>query len=1190
MDTPAQSSSLQAASFPSTLAASDPFGSTSSSHGTHAPPPDRSSAWTETPQESVQQWAEPGRVVTGAKGGARLKPTRNDRGEVDGVEWEEMVGMEHDLRVRLTTRKGTLLFPATIDERGEAEQLELAGSPARFSSDWALLGNLHHLTPHNPLNPTIFLNTHLRAAPPVTFGRVTASFEPTNLNIGSSVAACFIPLPSPTGAQSSAECVAFRRAGSNDARPTAVGWGSFTPLQPSERAKSKRRKGKERAADQDNPGSSPPPAAAARSRRGGAFVPSAALLWTGNSPVQQVALAPLPPAEAEGAGQAVLGIRSHTSFSLLHLRLPSSASIAAEAPEIVTNYPFTGSSFSRRALADFALSPFPSSSSSSAGGGLAVDVDGSLCGWGLGGSSPWAEGRAPEIFRLRKGRKKGEGGYSGFARVEYGGMRGNGAVVGLEDEVLLYDLRSPTDFLALSSPSLLESHLPFSAPPALFTSLLSPSPSNPSSLPREPTALHTLCTTFDILHLDERMPGRAVLRVAHNRVGVEGKGVDRTLAITELPPLLEGADCEGVQKVALTSMLHGTTEVFTTRMGAKEAPKVALEPYLLPTPLTPSGEKREERWNRAGIAFLPLSPSMEEQPADEDAGEKMDVDSSSDDDLRPPRPHQHPLRRSSSPRSSTGREKSGWACRMLDLSLSGALSARTLVSGAGDGSSSDDEEAEGGPLALWDEEVQRLSREAEKRRTSRAELSTAGAGKRKEVEEGRLLELGGLVEKLRPEAVLDDEDKDVASKAEETGVEELVDRARGMIGRMGQQDDVDEVGDIGAVTALDVLSLAAQKRQDNQRDDVMLDTDDEPLAGAAPYSLPLPRDVAALSAALPRTLDGVEIDVDSLASAAPASLVLRPADPPTHFTTLLPRPLPPAPSVDEDSPPASRVAAVAAARVAEQQRLASTVLLPRPIEPDEPTAAPNQPQPGDVDPPALHFSFFRPRDSAAGALGSDLSDSEADMLPTSSGRRGRGRGKKPKRPPALEDAWGARLLLAEWHVGADPRSYAWHNPYEGENDKKKEELAAGSASGGSQRKGRRGRREKEKENALFPMAPPSSSQFDAPGGSFPFSAFPPSSSFLEPSQPSYQPSSSSFTPASQPFGTSTSQSQHFAATQPTISISGPGGSGGDGLSFGSSQGFGGAASQTVPGAFAGRLQALKEKKAKAGGKKRKAGF
>jgi hypothetical protein len=85
------------------------------------------------------------------------------------------------------------------------------------------------------------------------------------------------------------------------------------------------------------------------------------------------------------------------------------------------------------------------------GAGLVVDTEGALFGFGLdqdgsarlGRSAAWG-GSQPQMYRLRKRkRKKGVGGgeTSGMARVAWGGMRGADAVVAVEDEVLLYDLR-----------------------------------------------------------------------------------------------------------------------------------------------------------------------------------------------------------------------------------------------------------------------------------------------------------------------------------------------------------------------------------------------------------------------------------------------------------------------------------------------------------------------------------------------------------------------------------------------------------------------------------------------------------------------------------------------------------------------------------------------------------------------------
>ena len=136
-------------------------------------------------------------------------------------------------------------------------------------------------------------------------------------------------------------------------------------------------------------------------------------------------------------------MRTQGSLDFLHLSLahPSSSDPALPPlPATSSRFTYTASSLARRPIADFTLSPV-------LGAGLVVDTDGALFGWGLGargsgrvGDRDW-RGAQPEMFRLRAGGKKGEAGYSGMARVQCGGVRGTDAVVAVEDEVFLYDLR-----------------------------------------------------------------------------------------------------------------------------------------------------------------------------------------------------------------------------------------------------------------------------------------------------------------------------------------------------------------------------------------------------------------------------------------------------------------------------------------------------------------------------------------------------------------------------------------------------------------------------------------------------------------------------------------------------------------------------------------------------------------------------
>jgi hypothetical protein len=293
------------------------------------------------------------------------------------------------------------------------------------------------MAPEDPFHPTVLLNAHFRAAPTTTNGRMTASFTPSNVNLGNTLSAAFLPTSSSSSSSSSADAtayVAFRRAGTGSSRPTAVGWGSFAPLSPDQRGRVSSKKGKERAFEDDEGED-----AARPSFSSGAFVPSSVPLWSGNSPIQQLQLSPLSLSTAETSSAALLAIRSFTSFTLLRLSL-SSPFDPGTPPSIVSSFSYSGRDFGKQSVADFALAP------GGGGGGLVVTTSGSLFGWGLGGAGrrAWEEGRRPEMFRLRKGREKASGGdYSGFARVEYGGARGGGlgAVVAMEDEVLLYDLR-----------------------------------------------------------------------------------------------------------------------------------------------------------------------------------------------------------------------------------------------------------------------------------------------------------------------------------------------------------------------------------------------------------------------------------------------------------------------------------------------------------------------------------------------------------------------------------------------------------------------------------------------------------------------------------------------------------------------------------------------------------------------------
>lgn len=109
--------------------------------------------------------------------------------------------------------------------------------------------------------------------------------------------------------------------------------------------------------------------------------------------------------------------------------------------------------------------------------------------------------------------------------------------------------------------------------------------------------MHVVATTRDVLWVDERMPGKDLLRYAHDRVGKEGKGPDRTLALTEVP------SAEQSQRIALHSRNHPLVTIYSYSSSSMVPPRSMLDPYALPSPTRATSDP----FVRAGLAFLPLS-------------------------------------------------------------------------------------------------------------------------------------------------------------------------------------------------------------------------------------------------------------------------------------------------------------------------------------------------------------------------------------------------------------------------------------------------------------------------------------------------------------------------------------------------------------------------------------------------------
>ncbi|KAJ8295486.1 hypothetical protein OF846_001711 [Rhodotorula toruloides] len=1071
----------------------------------YPPPPSLNSAWTSAADDTVQRWSESMTLVPGMDVELRLSVQRDDEGESTGFRGETMVAQHEDLRLHVKRGSGSQLFPATVDDRDEAETVDLTGDPFRYNPDGTILRQLHANLPNDPLHPAIHLNAVLRSRPPRTTSRILSTFEPTNPNLGNAIAALEVPLDQGVGTSTS---VAWRTADKAGGRATGVGWGTFTPApRPQQSAK-----GKGRAGDAED-----------AEPAGIAFAPSHAPLFSATSPIQQLQLAPL-----STTPTVLLAVRSLTSLDLLHLHPHPPDPPSPHLSPVLSRFTYTALDFGRRPIADVAFggnTPYDGGP----GSGLVVDTEGSLFGWGLGvrgsgriGDTDWNGGR-PEVFHLRRGRKKGIGDYSGMARVEWGGARGSDAVVALQDEVLLYDLRSPSASLTLLDKDLLSLHLPFGdTSPALVTSLLQSSPRSEAFAP--PTSLHVICTTRDLLWLDERMPGREVLRRQHGRVGIEGKGSGYTLSLLEFPP--HANDAPSTQRIALHSRLHPQIEVLTTDASPTDAPRSVLDPYFIHNP-PPSPS-----FVRAGLSILPTptpSPASANDGA-QPAEDCMDVDGSDSDDEDLQAPAQR--------RRLEGSARPPRSWQVLEVGTRGDVHAFELSSAfetTGDG------EAE--VRRVWSEDVQMLADEAEEARRRQLPQDRPSES---QLRSRRVVQLRDMLQA----SVLGG-----SAHAEREGEEEAPDKVLDEAGRLlGDCMATNVEGDVGGLTGFELIRLARLKLDSTNRT--------QSSESLSPTVGPLPRQSAYTSSA--RNPANPFPLADSLASLATAHIDLHERGRQQQFSCQLPT-TSLALEEDEDG---ERKADCHETSLRRDLWTGLQVLLPRSVEPDEPTLAPNQPQPATEDQPPLHFSYLRPRQGDA--------DSDEDAPAP---RRGRKRKPRKRRAAPSLEALGARLLAGEWHVGADPRSYAWHNPYEGE--KNKDDVYSQSQRSPS----KRGRKARKREGTAFDPAPSSSSQpFPADFGA----AFPSSSPLPASSQayfPSLAPPRVPPTIPEEPRPPASSQDwTQLAATQPAISIDGPSDSQTQSL------GFGGAASQVVPGSFGSRLAVGAKAKDKKKGKKRTAGF
>ncbi|GAA5910991.1 uncharacterized protein JCM6883_000671 [Sporobolomyces salmoneus] len=1129
--------------------------------------PTLSHEWSTLPRSQIQQWFEHPKLSRGSLGGGRLKPVRNERGEIDQFEWENLVAQNQDLRLKPLRKRARRLLKPSVNLENESEYLDLIGDPVPFSNDAHLLSGLYSVLPDLPIHPTILLNTHIAAYPPPTKSRIALEAEPSDLNRGNCVASTSILSEGGGG-----EAIVWRMGDERFKRPTAVGWGIF---------KSTRRKasskGKERAVDQD--AMDIEGTEQEEGQGGGPFRACPRPIFTHHAPIQQLELLSLPSSSDSTMNpNFLLGARSLTSLDLINLALPTPFDPGkSQPPSILSHESF---SIPRSTIADFSLGGI-CQGYGQAGQGLIVDIRGNLFGFGLSTTNR-------ELFQLRKGFKRNEREYSGFARVQYGagGVTNDNllqteAIVGVEDQVLLYDLRSPTSQLELLGPDTLSRYLPYGVTQlALVTSLLSRSPATSTS-----PWLHTICTTRDILWLDRRMAGEGgsggeVLRWEHERVGIEGKGIDRSLSMTELPSATSSEATEGsqVQRIALSSRVNSQISIFTTGLEPTKAPKSLLDPYDLPSPYSGDVQVEGKRFRRVGLSISARYDDDEEEDGAQEDNE-MDEEGISEEAKRRKRFLRRMVKEAE---ADERRKRKGKKLSLFEVGMDGELFERDVG------------------LAKNVEEDEPQSEEQVSEEVTRGE----------EVQGDRnfetlLLDMRAIKAAISPEEVVGDEPHGSTDGAASVGLlKRTVEQAREI------------EGDVGALTALELFDLGHSAEpaptpasdRDSEEEEEMQDAQTEPRRSKAPStieSLPRPsafvasREIPLLSTSLSNRFPLLESLVSTFSTSAASTLNPFSAPISSRFHTFSPFPF----SLQQgqiaeraDSlrktfniPESDSPCSLACDRVAADLSLSSQMYLPRSIEPDEPTDTPNQPQPANEEPPPLHLSYLRPIVSDRIDEDSDDDSDGGRGVPSSFNRR-------RKKKPTLNGR-GARLLLAEWHIGSDPRSYVWTNPYEGEKEKDDPYSQFSQPQSRSQRK-KASRSQKKRGNGagddLF-----SSSQSQIP--SFSQSRFDFPSSFPQPpssASQAYFPSLGApptLNVVSEDGGggggggaASSSQDRsqwNVAQTQPTISVSGPPSSSQPGF-FG-----GGTNSQVVPGAFGSRIGfgKMKEKEKKKT-KKRVSGF
>ncbi|KAK4703191.1 hypothetical protein P7C70_g3026, partial [Phenoliferia sp. Uapishka_3] len=661
-------------------------------------------------------------------------------------------------------------------------------------------------------------------------------------------------------------------------------------------------------------------------------------------------------------------------------------------------------------------------------------------------------------------------------------------------------LQSPTASSTLVDIGMLSRGIPYGLDqsPSIVTSLAVPSPATPlcsvDAPAVTPTSIHAVCTTRDIIWLDARMPGKDIMRWAHGRTGRSSRGYDTSLSLMHLGGDVDNEAGDSIDRVVLHSRLHPELSVYTYSTNATQPPHSLLDPYTLSSP-SPS-----PLWSRTGLAIT---------PANSDLGGDIGVTERS-----------WLVMESGADGSLFGRYNTLKAHDPSSRELDVRYRRKEIIVGAGD--LSDDLTVE------VDESSARQVRQ-----------------------------LGMTADRVFGDARGFDGGRD-----RKCAIEHLLQKAGVALAKRALAN---EDGDPGVLTLSVSFQIATQLKSHRLRDSYDLlampfksldeesHLDDEQSASTLP-SLPRPSTFLRQSGPALDSLNGAAKCINAVTEALTdpvewSSLLLR--DEPRTSGDVQ-ESIRPNPTIKwshmtreaqvltqryaVNAPDLEGLAAEACTRVVFDTAVASRLFSLRPIVLDPPAQYSNVPFPPHVDPPSVHFSYFRPRSD------------------------------EPEPDEESDDTWkhkslkstGVRLLLGEWNVGVNPETYAWANPYRlekkqvGAQDEEEELLSSQAARGG--------KRKRQSQEPAYSSQPHSSQAFT-------------------PKEPKQRGPESRWihTIQEEP---SSDPGREIAASQPT----------GNGASSSFQNAWQGAASQVLPGAFGGRGPDGEASKKKPRAKKRVSGF